>query len=747
MGNISQCCENSKLQATIFDLNEENKKLKKRESDEQHSKEQLKILYDKLLSEKEASNILITNQLNILKNDNISLTQRNERLKARLIDGCQDKAALDFLAQEYEEKLKKLDSEYSSKIQELSAETQKLRVELMLLTDSHKRRILWGALKYMKKYSLQNLSASIDRWKEILEDPEHLETEGSVMFKTIEFDVTSIYDDDDNKVNQAGVKAALDMLSEEQKATISENPLMIYYEAHRGRGEKPMSIQNVFRFFEEMLDKKYEADCADLEAKRAPRTMPDYMMDHLIRVYGLKKIAHKALCQIIPTLEELNKKRHSLGILFSRLIQVIHHDPIPYQLALFLTKARIEFNKLVTNALKDMKTRNIEAKAGKSDNDGAAFLIDVMNLIYNLFDTDRGSRGKAISLLKPERFTSEQFMVFRICHKIIRMGETAENVFAGFDVDRKDNEISRDQLIEGMRKELELAMPEDEATILFNVLDPKNTGKISRDTFLQKIDIKSHYENCKSLNLTIKKSKFWMVLIDVYKTVQIKDAAFLMSWFNSQGKTHLNFDEFKNYVLLLDPDLFPEEIQSYYDDGLRLNADASLDGLTSESFCKVIIRESIGGKGVRDFKLKSGGGFAVRSLSRKNSDLNLSQDDIQPPTPKGKHSRRMSGLGAQPPTRSRTPTLEMPTPKHRKRGSFTGLPPPASSKIPIPRSREPTKSPEPRSSQTPEPRYSGFITEMRQSEGVPRTSEEPKSPDEPKSPRFGWQRSREFNIS
>mmetsp|Transcript_27901 Transcript_27901/g.27583 ORF Transcript_27901/g.27583 Transcript_27901/m.27583 type:complete len:569 (+) Transcript_27901:372-2078(+) len=563
------------------------------------------------------------------------------------------------------------------------------------------------------------------------------------MFKTIEFDVTSIYDDDDHKVNQDGVRAALGILSEEQKTAISENPLMIYYEAHRGRGERPMSVHNVFRFFEEMLDKKYEADCADLEAKRMPRTMPDYMMDHLIRVYGLKKIAHKALCQIIPTLEDLNHRRNSWGILLSRLIQVIHHDPIPHQLALFLTKARIEFNKLVANAVKDIKTRKRETVTGQADKEGSAFLIDVMNLVYNLFDTDRGSRGKAISLLKPESFTPEQFMVFRICHKIIRMGETAENVFSVFDVDRKNNEITRDQLIDGVRKILELAMPDDEASILFNVLDPKNAGRISRDTFLQKIDIKSHYEHCKSLNFTVKKSKFWMVLIEVYKTVQIKDTALLMAWFNAQGVTHLDFDGFKNYALSIDDDIEIEEIQSHYDDGLRLNSDASLDGLTQESFCKVIIRESIGGRGSRDFKLKSGA-MTMRSVSRKNSDLNTSQDDIQPPS-KAKHSRRPSGLITPPPQRSRTPTLDISPTMHKKKSSFSGLPPISSSKVPIPRSRDTPRSPEFPSSQTPEPRLSDFATEPRQSDGTLKITREPRSPNEPKSPRFGWKKSREFD--
>ena len=44
-----------------------------------------------------------------------------------------------------------------------------------------------------------------------------------------------------------------------------------------------------------MMDKKYEADQADLQARRPMRTLTEFMWDHLNRVYGLKSLARKAL--------------------------------------------------------------------------------------------------------------------------------------------------------------------------------------------------------------------------------------------------------------------------------------------------------------------------------------------------------------------------------------------------------------------------------------------------------------------
>ena len=44
-----------------------------------------------------------------------------------------------------------------------------------------------------------------------------------------------------------------------------------------------------------MMDKKYEADKADLQAKRPMRTLTEFTWDHLNRAKGLNALARKAL--------------------------------------------------------------------------------------------------------------------------------------------------------------------------------------------------------------------------------------------------------------------------------------------------------------------------------------------------------------------------------------------------------------------------------------------------------------------
>lgn len=52
-----------------------------------------------------------------------------------------------------------------------------------------------------------------------------------------------------------------------------------------------MTYQNVFKFFENMMDRKFEVDKRDIEDKRVPRTMTEFLMEYLQRQFGIQAIA------------------------------------------------------------------------------------------------------------------------------------------------------------------------------------------------------------------------------------------------------------------------------------------------------------------------------------------------------------------------------------------------------------------------------------------------------------------------
>jgi hypothetical protein len=80
---------------------------------------------------------------------------------------------------------------------------------------------------------------------------------------------------------------------------------MSLFNKQGAKNEKPMAYLNIFRFFEEMMDKKFEVDNQDLSDHRRPRTMTEFMMEHLNRMFGLKKLAIRHLSQIMPALNNM----------------------------------------------------------------------------------------------------------------------------------------------------------------------------------------------------------------------------------------------------------------------------------------------------------------------------------------------------------------------------------------------------------------------------------------------------------
>ena len=227
-------------------------------------------------------------------------------------------------------------------------------------------------------------------------------------------------------------------------------------------------------------------------------------------------------------------------------------------------------------------------------------LVEAINLIYLLFDTDKFSRGKAIQLLKPKIISEDEYLIFRICQKIIRMGQTAENVFSMFDCN-SNGTLTKTMVIDNIKKILEISFTDNDIKSLMTILDPKDTNSISREQFLSKISIKHYLEQTKDERITVSKSHFLEVLIEVYHIVQIKDTAILTSLFKSYNKAKINQTDFTEIISKIDNKLSQDQAEFYYNSALLQNSDATLDGVTIDAFIKCVFQNSIGKRGVRDF--------------------------------------------------------------------------------------------------------------------------------------------------
>jgi hypothetical protein len=470
----------------------------------------------------------------------------------------------------------------------INQEIENITTQVEYWKTLHKKSMLHGCIKYMQKITKNDLLQFWDRWK--------YTNIGSNIVLSEDIDIINEFNDSqDILLDQTNLDEAKSMIDFSNLVILNENPLRSFVKQTKNN-EPAMPFANLFKFFEDMLDKKYESDVASLQANRQPSSIPDYFIDHLGRIYGLKKLAQKAMSQILVCLEELNRQNHNYGKVICRLLQIHDPQPIPTPLGLFLTKVRHDINKIISSKKQGSKIKGLEE----------IHIIDAISLIYTLFDTDKFSKYKAILLIKPKFITDEEYLAFRICNKIIRMGQTTENIFSMIDVNNR-GVLGKSYLIENMKKILELHTSDQDLVMLGKILDPKDNNSVSRELFLNKISLKLYLDQTKNEKLTVSKSHFLNILIEVYKLIKVSDTAVLTSMFKAYNKIKINPSEFSQLILKLDNKMLQDQINYLYEESILQNSDSSLDGVILESFIKIVFKHAIGGKGLRDFsKLYTG---------------------------------------------------------------------------------------------------------------------------------------------
>lgn len=161
--------------------------------------------------------------------------------------------------------------------------------------------------------------------------------------------------------------------------------------------------------------------------------------------------------------------------------------------------------------------------------------------------------------------------------------------------------LTKSQLFEGLRRTLEIFLSDQDLNILTSLLDPRDSNAITLDQFTSKISLKAYLEQIKDERLTVSKSHFLSILIDMYNRVQIKDAALITSLFQNYHKVKINQEDFSQIFMRLDPKFIYEMCEFYYNEALMDNMDASLDGVTLDALIKCVFKHAIGRRGVRDF--------------------------------------------------------------------------------------------------------------------------------------------------
>ena len=552
------------------------------------------LLYLEMTSEKQENDEVrreLEIQLTDLKRKVEDLKQENDQLKfkTRSADQAQKDLSsvqkenqklqmrLDFLEktndkiQEASDMAKKLAEDLSSKdsqITDLSNEIERLKQEISKLIHKHNLSMSRSFLIRLCHAFKEQQGAAYRKWK----------VYKKVIPKTFEISdsapVVKLHNEEENSFED-DYKIADENIAKENQELLQKNPVLALYNSLQDKGEKTLSVVSFYKFMEELMDKKFLSDKQDLTEQREIRSMMDFIPDYLTKTLGIQSLALKFLAQMVPSVHSLCADGHTYASFYARLMNLFHPDPIYPALAIYLVKVRMEFQPLldkyertmaepVKKGDKKKKTQNSSKNTYDSAvNGGKALLTDVIELIYQLFAGDREGGLKALELLKPEKVTHEDFVAFKICHKMAKLGKTPEMIFNLLDKDHGGT-IDSEEFITGTKDDLDLWISDENVKKLMAQLDKDGKGEVSKEAFLEKISMKALMQWNKDTSFAVTKASFLNALVEVHKFKNRKLAAKLNIEFKKVNKLALELNEFTRIVEELDSSLNKHDIEKMF---------------------------------------------------------------------------------------------------------------------------------------------------------------------------------------
>lgn len=403
-----------------------------------------------------------------------------------------------------------------------------------------------------------------------------------------------------NRASVSDLEQAEALLNSEKQEAVTHNLILQNLQSASVPTDKPLTYLNIFKFFEELMDAKFDVDSKDLKARRKPRGMTEFLMEHLNRQFGIKALGMKFLGQLVPGLQLLYNENLPYAVLFARLLQVFSPDPIPFNLAMFLTKVRLEFHRLMEKCSKEREKKAVAAikktkgaqpvTHGKAAYDlaatgGEAFTSDVMMLIYELFENDPESGELALDLLRPENVSHSDYVLYKVCHRMGKMGMNPEAVFNLIDADHGGS-IDEEEFVQGIKSSLELWIPEQEIRSVHSEL--ATNGVLSRHAFLARCSFDWYYSVVKSDDYITTKCQFLNVLIDVYTRRVRQDTGMLIALYESKAENPMTKDTLSNLLTEMDPINTEDRINAIWTYGMDQAGDSS--GLLPTSFVKTMLK-------------------------------------------------------------------------------------------------------------------------------------------------------------
>ena len=545
-----------------------------------------KLLIDTTATRDEAS--AVYNKVEKLKKKISERTLGKENLSIELKVLEESVGQISDSLSAYEEEKQKVEA-LDGKVNEFAELSLGLSDEITSLRNLHRKKLQASVAIRLKNRLSHMPEMAFTIWKWVLRCSQAPKPERSMFVEAISSEHL-----DANDLNIDNIAAA------ENKELLETNDIMLKYSKSK---EKPMGTVNLFKFLEELMDRKYESDVKDLKEGRTPRTMTEYVQEHLSRVFGIPKIAKRQLMQIVPALRLLHEEKDPYGTLYCRLFQIFDSDPIHMHFAIYLTKVRAKFQEQIEKFDKSgyQAAKNNRKSRGKEmveevQAGGFAFLTDVIEMISSdLFKEYKQDGIVLIRSLRPEEVTREDYVFFMLCHKIIKTGKSGEALFNLIDKDGSAT-IDRKELLQFTRFSIEVWVDEADLDSCFSNLFNMLT-EIPKEEFKKIFNPKTFLDLAKNKVYLVSKARFLKTIDEMHKKFLAKELASLGEMLHSYPSS-LSRDEFRGLLKELNPEM-RFNFEKYINEAM-----AGEETVSHQNVFKVISKHGLGNYKNSPFAIK-----------------------------------------------------------------------------------------------------------------------------------------------
>ena len=362
----------------------------------------------------------------------------------------------------------------------------------------------------------------------------------------------------------------IERMTSEKEELIQSSPLSLSLSKVDFTTVRSMSRTSVVLLFENLMDEKYEQDIKDLMAGRPIKSHTDFLMEYMNRRHGLPAVASKKLAQFAMGLAGTYTAGNPYAKIMCGVFSVGKQDPMHPSFATYLTHIRAIFN-----TLKDKRRRPVgktassphsplkadfrKEKLNNVELAGSAPLVFVCELIYALFK-DLPSRGEfMLGLIKPVDLPIEDFIIFKICHKMAQDGCSPEDLFKRLDRDHGGT-IDVEEFHDGIKQLMSMWLSDTDLSLAMQRLAPAG-GEITREQFFKRINFDAYYNSLGCREFLVSGVNFLLAFVELHNQVQqeCKDA-----FERSASRDEVEFVEFQTALMEFDRRLtHPDTVKIY----------------------------------------------------------------------------------------------------------------------------------------------------------------------------------------